>query len=275
MIKLGIRAHDIGQMSCKVLADQIFDLGFDGVQLVFKKALTEKIDYSDLNMVKSCFKHLKIFMLGAYFNPVHPDPKVVVEGIDTFKKHLEIAFALNCKYVGTETGSLMGSPWHYVPENHGEAALKQVIEIMKDLSKTAEKNSAYIAVEGAYAHVAYNPKRVKRIIDEVQSPNIKVTIDLFNFLNNENYASHLNILDEAIDLLKEHIVIYHLKDFIVSDGKLKQVGLGQGLMDYPKIIKKIKQSSPDALLIFEGVTGDDIQDSYQFISKLLEGKCDS
>jgi len=272
MNRIGIRAHDIGKMSCESLAEKVKSLGFDGVQLVFKKALDTEIDFNDLNPIKKHFTNPMIMMLGAYFNPVHPDPKVVIQGVDYFKKHLDIAFSLNAKYVGTETGSLMGSPWGYMKENHEQKALDDVIEIVKDLAGVAEKKHSYITIEGAYAHVAYSPKRIKEILDKVDSPNLKVTIDLFNYLHIGNYQDRMEIFEESLKLLKNDIVIYHFKDFIVKDNHLIQVGLGQGLMDYPKIIKKIQEVTPDAYLIFEGVTGDDIEKSLAYIKKIMEGK---
>jgi sugar phosphate isomerase/epimerase len=272
MNKIGIRAHDIGKMSCESLADKVKSLGFDGVQLVFKKALDIEVDFNDLNLIKKHFTNPMIMMLGAYFNPVHPDSKIVTQGIDYFKKHLEVAFSLNTKYVGTETGSLMGSPWSYVKENHEQKALDDVIEVIKDLVAVAEKKHSYIAIEGAYAHVAYSPKRIKEIINQVSSPNLKVTIDLFNYLHIGNYKKRMEIFEECLNLLKDEIVIYHFKDFVVQDQDLIQVGLGQGLMDYPNIIKRIQETTPDAYLIFEGVTGDDIEHSLTYIKQLIEGK---
>ncbi|MDO9629263.1 MAG: sugar phosphate isomerase/epimerase family protein [Acholeplasmataceae bacterium] len=272
MNRVGIRAHDIGKMSAQALSEKVVDYGFDGVQLVFKKAFDTELDFNDLNLIKKHFTTPMIMMLGAYFNPVHPDPREVTQGIDYFKKHLEIAFSLNAKYVGTETGSLMGSPWGYVEENHEQKALDDVIEVIKDLVLVAEKKNSYIAIEGAYAHVAYSPKRIREILDQVNSPNLKVTIDLYNFLHIGNYERRMEIFEEALSILADEIVIFHLKDFKVLNNQLVQVGLGQGLMDYPTIIKRIKEVKPDAHLIFEGVTGDDIETSFSYIKKLLEGK---
>ena len=272
MNKVGIRAHDIGKMSPEALANKVQSYGFDGIQLVFKKAFDMDVDFNDLNLIKKHFTNPMIMMLGAYFNPVHPDPKAVTQGIDYFKQHLETAFSLNCKYVGTETGSLMGSPWGYVKENHDQKALDDVITIVKDLAVFAEKKNSYIAIEGAYAHVAYSPKRVQEIIDAVNSPNLKVTIDLYNFLHIGNYEKRMEIFEESLALLKDDIVIFHFKDFIVKENQLVQVGLGQGLMDYPRMIKRIQEVKPDAYLIFEGVTGVDIETSLVYIKKIIKGK---
>lgn len=269
MNKIGIRAHDLGKFDIKGLSNEVIKNNFKGVQLVFKKALNEEIDFENLNPLKNEFKP-EIFMLGAYFNPVHPDKTVVEKGILNFKNHLKIAKELNAKYVGSETGSLMGSPWGYMPENHTQEQLDIVTRIFKDLANFAEANDAYIALEGAWAHVAGTPKRVLEIVEKINSKHLKVTIDLYNFLNIDNYKNRMEIFKESLDLLKEHIVIFHFKDFIVKDKKLVQVGLGQGLMDYKEIIKLIKESNPNAYLIFEGVTGDDIKTSFELINKLLK-----
>lgn len=270
MNKIGIRAHDIGKFDPKTLADHVKAYGFDGVQLVFGKAITGEVNDALLHDISVAFQGLELMMLGAYFNPVHPDHNQVEAGITNFEKTLEYAKRLGAKTVGSETGSYMGSPWNYVPENHTETALNRVIDVFKGLTQTADSLGQCIAIEGAYAHVAYSPKRVKKILDSIQNKHLKVTVDLFNFLNIANHQDHLLILKEAIDLMKKDIVIFHFKDYIIKDNQLKQVGLGQGLMQYPEIINMIKSACPNAHLIFEGVTGDDIQSSLIYIKQLIE-----
>lgn len=270
MNKLGIRAHDIGKFSASDLSNEVSSLGFDGVQLVFEKALLTEVDFTHLDSIKNAFIKPYIMMLGAYFNPVHPDKHEVEKGIQKFENHLKIAKELQCLYVGTETGSYQGSPWTYHPLNHTYEAMHEAIAVFKRLVQTAKKYDAYVAIEGAYQHVAYSPERLKLMVDHINSPRLKVTVDLFNYLNPTNYQDHMLIFEKALELFDKDIVIFHLKDFIYEDGKLIQVGLGQGLMDYKTIIKRIKETHPEAYLIFEGVTGDDIKSSYQFIKSLLE-----
>ena len=45
MIKVGIRAHDIGKYQAQELAKRVKSYGFDGFQLVFKKALIDLVDF--------------------------------------------------------------------------------------------------------------------------------------------------------------------------------------------------------------------------------------
>ncbi len=270
MIKLGIRAHDMGTFSMHDLAEHAREFGFDGVQLVLKKALLEPLDSITPKALINAFNKPFIMMLGAYFNPVHPNPIEVKKGVAFAQSQIRLAYEIGTSYVGTETGSYMGSPWGYVKENHEDSALSHVANIFLPLVKEAENLGIYFAIEGAYAHVAYSPKRLKELYDHLASKHVKIILDVFNYLNINNYQHHLNICKDALEIFKDEIVIVHLKDFIVQDQSLKLVGLGQGLMNYDAMLPLIVKSLPNAYLIFEGVTGDDIMTSYRWLCDKLE-----
>jgi len=269
MIKVGIRAHDVAKTSPRDLADQVRKRGFDGVQLVFQKAIDRPVDFSDLSDIQEAFQHCPIFMLGAYFNPVHPDPNLREAGIAAFEDHLRIAKRLGVRYVGTETGSLMGSPWGYLPENHLPSSLDQVVGVFDRLVRTAEAADSWVAMEGAYAHVVHSPAKVREVLDRIASPRLKVTVDLFNFLHLGNHERRMEIFEDCLRLFSADIVIYHLKDYIVKNGQLVQVGLGKGRMDFPTLLRRIREVTPEAILIFEGVVGNDIAESLATIRNLL------
>lgn len=269
ILKIGVRLHDLGKGTPSVLNEEVKKIGFDGVQLVLKKALEYDDAFKYINDINNGFKGIDIPLLGAYFNPVHPDKGELEEGIKYFKKNLDLASKIGADFVGTETGSLMGKPWKYVPENHHTETMEKLITVFKDLVGYSIKVNANIAIEGAYAHVAFSPKQLKHLVDSLDSPNVKVIIDLFNYLNIDNYHNRNQILEECFKYLKSDIVIYHLKDFIVQEGKLKQVGLGDGLMDFDYIIKRIKSETPDAYLVFEGVKKQDMISSIKHINTFI------
>lgn len=272
MNKIGIRGHDVGKMEAVELAEKIKSYGFDGVQLVFKKALSTKVDFSNTDSILLAFEELDIPLLGAYFNPFDPNKEVRNQGISYFKENLRIAPSIGASYVGSETGFLTADSSTTLEELHSEKSLRYVTSIFKDLVETAKKVYSCVAIEGAYAHVAYCPKSIKFMIDQINSPYLKVIVDLYNFLNIDNYLNRMDIFESALSLLKNDIVIFHLKDFIVENGKLKQVGLGKGLMDFETIITRIRETTPDAYLIFEGVTGSDIESSLVLIKKIIGRK---
>ena len=279
-MKIGIRAHDLGKGTIQEIAKLAKAHNIEYLQLVLAKAIID--DDGLLNEVKAKTIHdvlqknnLHVAMLGAYFNPVHSKEEVVRLGKAKFKNHLKYASLLNCNYVGTETGSYNDDSWTYHPENRTEEAYQRVLKTMLDLCQYSQDYHSHVVCEGAYGHVIYSPECLKRFVDDVDRVfpgQIKVIIDLYNYLSYDNHHNHYQILLQAIALLKDKIVIFHLKDYTLVDGKLKQVCLGKGLMDYPSILNAIQTDCPDAYLISEGITGEDINESLTYINHYMKEK---
>ena len=118
----------------------------------------------------------------------------------------------------------------------------------------------------------YCPKQLKRLVDAIDNGHVFVTVDVYNYLNEQNYSKEYqhHIIDECIDLFGNKIKNIHLKDFTMDEKPLLKVGLGEGLMDLEYIVGKVKQNIPDANLIFEGVPKDRMESSLRYIKQILE-----
>ena len=271
MIKLGIRAHDMGKMDAKSLFDQAKAYGFDGIQLVVNKALSENIPLDTANFeALKAVKSVDVMLLGSYFNPIHSQKSKVLEGIERFKKQLALAHILDCEFVASETGSFNDDQWTYHTNNHTESAYQNVLKIFKDLVNEAEKVDRTVLIEAAYGHVIFAPSVLRRLIQDLNSPNVGVIVDLYNLLNHRNHSKHDLILQEALVLLRPFIKVFHLKNYVESDGKLIQTGLDKGLMDYKALLPMMINSNPEAYYIFEGITGEDIKTSLDYIKNIIK-----
>lgn len=276
-MKIGVRVHDFGKSTAEELAKKAKAVGFDGVQLVLNKAiegetgLAGTLSKEKANHFYEVFHRegLDIAMLGAYFNPVHSNKELVEKNIAKFKEHLLYEADFHASYVGSETGSFNDDKWTYHPMNRTEEAFQEVKRVFGNLAAYAESCHARIALEGAYGHCMYEPKALKRLVDEIGSDSIYYTVDIYNYLSMDNYLEHTRILDECLALFEGRIVIFHLKDFVVENGSLKQCCIGRGLMNYDDILPKIKEKCPNAYLIFEGSKPEDMEYSYHFIKTKL------
>ena len=112
MIKLFIRAHDLGIKGEENIAARLGELGLDGVQLVAYKCL-DGIAYTPGSVTAeraSAFRETfekagkTVQLIGAYFNPVHPDEAKIKNGIAVFKDYISLAKEFGCDRVGSETG---------------------------------------------------------------------------------------------------------------------------------------------------------------------------
>lgn len=277
-MKIGVRLHDLGKSTAEDLAKKAKAIGFDGVQLVLNKAiegetgLAGTLSKEKANYFYEAFKNegLDIAMLGAYFNPVHSNKELVAKMVAKFKEHLIYENDFHAGYVGSETGSYNDDKWTYNPLNRLEEAFNENVRIFGELAKVAEANNAKIALEGAFGHCMYEPKALKRLVDTIGSDSIYYTVDIYNYLAMENYMNHTAIFDECLELFKDRIVIFHIKDFIIEDNALKQCCIGKGMMNFDYILPKIKQNCPNAYLIFEGSKPEDMEFSYKFIKEKLK-----
>lgn len=277
-MKIGVRVHDFGKSTPEILAKKAKEVGFDCVQLVLNKAIEGEtgeagtLNDEKVTAIKNAFNNegIEIAMLGAYFNPVHSNIEKTEKAIAKFKEHLKYANKFGTMLVGTETGSYNDDKWTFNEKNLTEEAFQKVLSTVKELAKVAEENGSYIAVEGAYGHCMTNPQRLKRLYDEVNSPNMKIILDIYNYLNINNHREHCGIFDRAIKEFKDNIVLFHLKDYIVENDTLKQVGLGQGILNLPYILEQINEKYPNAYCIFEGVKPEDMESSFAFVKKYLK-----
>ncbi len=276
-MKIGVRVHDFGKSNAETLAKQAKGIGFDGVQLVINKAIENEdglrttLTKDKIKEMAASFKNegIQVMMLGSYFNPVHSNKEKVATFIDKFKFHLEFANEFDCKYVGSETGSFNDDKWTYNPLNREEKAYQEVKRIFKELLEVAKINNTNVAIEGAYGHCIYEPKLLKRLYDELDNGYLSIIVDVYNYLYIGNYQNHVEILKECLELFKDKIAIFHIKDFIVENNKLVQVAIGKGLMRWDIMLPLICKVCPNAYLIFEGSKKEDMLESFTYFKNLL------
>lgn len=276
-MKIGVRVHDFGKSDALTLATKAQAIGFDAVQFVINKAIEGEsgkagtLNDEKVKSFREAFEshNLKIVMLGAYFNPVHSNKELVKENIAKFKEHLLYEKKFNAGFVGSETGSFNDDKWTYNPLNRTPEAYQEVLRIFKDIANYAETVGANFALEGAYGHCMFEPKALKKLVDEINSPNLYYILDIYNYLSIDNYANYKEIFEEALKLFKGRIVIFHLKDFVIENGALKQCCIGKGLFDYDYLLKRMKEEAPDAYLVFEGSKPEDMEFSYNFVKSRL------
>lgn len=278
-MKLFIRAHDLGVKNEENAAGRLDELGLEGVQLVAYKVL-EDVSYTPGAVTaERADKFSEVFrahsktvpLIGAYFNPVHPNEEKIKNGIAVFKDYLRTGKHFGCNIVGSETGSYNGDKWTYHPENRTEAALNRVIGTFSELCGYAKEHGMYVGMEGAFGHVCYDVKTLDRAVKSIGADNIKIIFDLYNYLDKSNVDKMYDILKEGLQTFGDRICVFHIKDCIIAeDGSLKQCGVGKGIFDYSEILEEIGKVCPNANLVFEGTVGEDIPFAVSYMKQRLQ-----
>lgn len=277
-MQIAFRTHDLGVKGLDAAVEKLHACGISAVQLVAYKFMDEikyapgGLDEQNAMRIGGTLKEhgITVGLIGAYFNPVHSDKEKVERCKAVFKEYLKYSHLLGCPVVGSETGSFNDDKWTYNPLNRTEEALNTVIDTFRELAEYAKSVNAYIGMEGAAGHVCYDVKTLKRAVDAIAADNIKIIFDIYNYLDASNYRNYLEILDEGLKTFAGKILVFHIKDCVFEDGKVKQVAPGKGMFDFDKILGKIKAYDKNAILVLEGTTGDDIVPCTEFIKNKWE-----
>ncbi len=277
-MKIAFRTHDLGVKGLDPAIEKMKECGISAVQLVAYKFLDEikyapgGIDGESARRIGEALSKngVEVPLIGAYFNPVHSDKQKVARCKRVFEEYLEFSSLLGCNIVGSETGSFNDDKWTYNPLNRTEEALEVVINTFRDLADTAAKYGAYIGMEGAAGHVCYDVKTLARAVEGVGRSNVKIIFDIYNYLDASNYKDYMEILEEGLKTFSGRICVFHIKDCVFEEGKLKQVAPGKGMFDFDKILGAIKGYDDGATLVLEGTTGGDIVPCMNFIKNKWE-----
>ncbi len=276
-MQLGIRLHDTKKLCFEERIADVSQLGFKCGHLALAKVIDE-FPTTDEALTPGLAMYLKnvfaknnvdIAVLGCYLNLANPNPEKLAQITHRYMAHLRFASWLGCGVVGTETGA-PNETYTHVPECHGEEALQTFITNLRPVVKYAEQMGVVMAIEPVWKHIVCNPKRARRVLDEINSPNLQIILDPVNLLDICNYQDQVAIVDEAIELLGPDVAMVHLKDFVVEDGKLVSVGAGLGQMDYTSVIKFMKTRKPFIHATLENTTPENNIQVKEFIQKLYD-----
>lgn len=269
-LSFGMRGHDTKAEDIESLAKTLGDVGATHVQLALKKSFKDvKWGNSVLTPELGCYikdtlaKYgVRVSVLGCYINPVHPDEEKRKEEVEWFKAHLKFAKYLGCDMVGTETGF-----YNNIDETHTEENYQRFFASMREIVDCAETLGSIVGVEAVTKHSMFNPKMVRRFLDEIDSPNVTVIYDPVNITDMNDIEEQHKIVDEVYSLYGDRIGILHFKDYEVVDGVKEGRLAGDGVYDFGYLFKYAKQYSPVINAILETNNEDNYNDT---VSKIQE-----
>ena len=161
------------------------------------------------------------------------------------------------KYIGAEMVGLETCRFSDDDEiNNSEETYQYLLKNMKKLVSAAEEIGVNVGIEGVHFHVINTPTKMKRLVDDLNSPNVRVIFDPVNYINTANYKNQDEIINTHFDLLGEKTKLLHLKDFKLVDGEVAYEFPCDGLLNKDLLWDKLKQYNPDIAVILEEVKED-------------------
>ena len=181
-----------GEPPLEEIIDHAAAMGFDGVELLLVQMASEELSY--LNSLKKRAFHSGLDLMGfsTHQGYVYPEVEKRQENIDLTIHQIELAYQLGIPTMRINTGRWGTSrDFDHLMENKGieptlegytdEDGFKWVIDSLEKVIPTAEKCGVVLGLENHWG-LGRLPEGVKRIVDAIDSPWLRVTLDTGNFL---------------------------------------------------------------------------------------------
>ena len=274
--RIGLRLHDAAAGTLRERAGFARAQGFTCVHLALSKTLGKEYMAPGVltpglaAQVVDDMNGLDIAVLGCYLNLATPDEDDYRAVLKKYIAHLRFAMWARAGVVGTETGN-PNKEYRYDPEkSHTDEALAFFIERLRPVVRAAETLGAVLAIEPVFTHIVCDGKRARRVLDEIDSPNLGIILDPVNLLHESNCQRADQVIGEAIDLLHDDVLVVHMKDYVIADdGRLRSVAAGTGRMDFTAVAEFVRREKPSIQLTLEDTRPDNAEQARRFVDDLL------
>lgn len=176
---------------------------------------------------------------------VSPDPAVRRTSLDTIRRGIDA-----CRELGI--GQLFSHGGQH--NNQGEEALQRYVDGLKQAADLAAQAGLTLSIENA-GKMCHTDVELKRCIELIGKPNMKVTFDGGNFIL-AGCDSH-----KAAELLADKVVHVHVKSFVSAPENkprpFRYCPTGEGLVDYRRIRDTFRAAGFDGCMSFEPEGGFD------------------
>ena len=283
-MQLGIRLHDIHAklgpefQTMEKRAQTAREEGFTCVHLAYSKVI-KGYTFDDCALTEGLAKYtrrvfegqgLDVAVLGCYLNLAHPDPDKLKEIQSRYYGHLRVASLLGAGVVGTETGA-PNAQYKMDANTHSEEALETFIRGLAPVVERAEKCGVTMAIEPVWKHIVYSPDRAVKVLEAIQSPNLRIIFDPVNLLYPGNLDERDKVIGEAMEKLCDRIAVVHLKDCVPDGDDLKSIAAGTGVMNYREILKFVKARKPYIHATLENTTDENAVSSRMYLQEIYDG----
>lgn len=231
--------------------------------------MPEQIDLALCNQIRQEFAKRGITMaaVSGTYNMVDLDLEQRRLGLQRLK-----TLAAACHDMGTSVITLCTgtrdrtSMWRRHPDNDLPDAMRDLVAELRQAVVFAEAYKVTLAFEPEVNNVIDSARKARQLLDEVNSPYLKVVMDGANIFHKGELPRMREILDEAFALLGKDIALAHAKD-LDHDGDAGHLAAGQGLLDYGYYLQLLNKSGYKGSLILHGLTENQVHGCVAFLKE--------
>jgi sugar phosphate isomerase/epimerase len=201
------------------------------------------------------------------FNMCHPDAEHRRTGLRRLRVIAE-AFPGLPIHICTGTRNA-ASMWRKHPDNATPEAWRDMAACIREATQIASQTKNVLAFEPEVNNIVDSALKARRILDEVASPYLKVTIDPANLFPAGTLPRMKEVLDEAFALVGKEIALAHAKD-LDRDGDAGHKAAGEGLLDYAHYMRLLRVNRYTGPLLLHGLSKTQVPGCVAFLRRKVE-----
>ena len=260
LMQIGILMGTFGRPTLEARLDAVKACGLDCVQLSMGcaglPAMPDEIPPELVARIRreADARGITIASLEGTFNMSHPDAEHRRTGLRRLR-----VLAAACQPLGTSkihlcTGTRdRDSMWRRHADNDSPEAWRDMVACVREAADIARQAGVILAFEPEVNNVVDSAQKARRLMDEIGSPHLKVTIDAANIFHAGELARMSEVLDQAFALIGKDIVLAHAKD-LSHDGDAGHEAAGHGKLDYDRYLSLLHAYGFQGPLLLHGLS---------------------
>ena len=224
------------------------------------KTLPDRIDDELANCIKdeARSRGITLAAMSGTFNMIHPDVDRRNHGLRRLRVLAEACALMEVPVITLCSGTRdPNDMWRWHPANAAAGSWADLVTSMRQAAAIAEENAIMVAFEPEAANVVNSAQAGRRLLDAIESPHVGVVFDPANLVGRDKVDRMGEIVEEALTLLGDAVVLAHAKD-IAPDESTAFSPAGQGLLDFSEYLRLLTQASFDGPLILHSLQEDDV-----------------
>jgi sugar phosphate isomerase/epimerase len=203
------------------------------------------------------------------FNMSHPDEAHRKMGLRRLRVLAEACPGMGTSFIHVCTGTRdQNSMWRRHPDNDLPQSWRDMVVCMREATDIARQANIFLAFEPEMSNVVDSARKARRLLDEIGSPHLKVTMDPANLFHAGELPRMREILDEAFSLVGKDVVLAHAKD-LDHDGDAGHKPAGQGVLDYDRYVGLLRAHHFKGPLLLHGLTPQQVPECLAFLRAKL------
>jgi sugar phosphate isomerase/epimerase len=198
---------------------------------------------------------LVIAEVGAWSNPLSPDPEMRRKAIDLCKARLDLAERIGARCCVNICGS-RGEQWDgHHPDNLTDETLALIVDTVRDIIDTVNPKRAAYTLETMPWMYPDSVESYQRLLYAISRPAFAVHFDPVNLISSpQRYYGSGELIRDFVARLGPYIRSVHVKDITMS-GKLTvhldECRPGLGNLDHHTLLKELDPLGPDLPVMLE------------------------